>query len=83
MTILNIGCMNCRGISEGKKRTDVFNWIQKKNFNITVLIDTHSCSSTEQLWLNDWGLDCKFSKFSSLTSNSRGVAIFSLKECRF
>ena len=79
---LKIGCQNCRGLSEGRKRLDVFKWIQRKNFNITILTDTHSCSESEQRFINDWGFDCSFSKFSSCASNSRGVAIFFVKNLK-
>jgi hypothetical protein len=44
----------------------------RQNYYISFLIDTHSKNETEPYWKSEWGND---TKFSSQSSNSRGVAI--------
>ena len=64
--------MNCRGISNEKKRRDVFHYLRGLNFSLYFLQDTHFSPENESRIRNEWGLDVHFSSFSS---NSRGVAI--------
>lgn len=71
MTVLCIGSVNCRGLSEEVKRRDVFDRYRKK-YDITILTDTHCEKSKESKWQHEWGYKAYF---SSYTSHSRGVAI--------
>jgi exonuclease III len=72
MALLKIGSINCRGLSSDKiKRRDIFLKC-RQNYDISFLIDTHSKNETEPYWRSEWGNDIKF---SSQSSNSRGVAI--------
>ena len=69
---LNIISLNCRGLAEGNKRRQVFNFYRKK-CDILCLQETHSTSKTQTIWENEWGGKCLFSHGES---NSRGVGIF-------
>lgn len=66
-----IGSFNCRGLAEKVKRNDIFT-LCRYRYDISVLIDTHSCNEYEKLWSKEWGYVCKFSSHSS---RSRGVAV--------
>ena len=69
---IKIGSVNCRGLSSDKiKRRDIF-LNCRNNYDITFLIDTHCTKEVERYWAAEWGYTIKFSSFSS---NSRGVAI--------
>ena len=72
MALLKIGSINCRGLSSDKiKRRDIFLKCRQK-YDISFLIDTDSKNETEPYWRSEWGNDIKF---SSQSSNSRGIAI--------
>lgn len=72
MTSLKIVSLNCRGLSSDKiKRHDIFDRCRNQ-YDITVLIDTHSSESTEKLWLDEWGYK---GHFCSCSSTKRGIAI--------
>ena len=61
-----------RGLSSDKiKRRDIFLKC-RQNYDVSFLFDTHSKNETEPYWRTEWGNDIKFSSHSS---NSRGVAI--------
>jgi len=69
---LNIGSVNCRGLSScSVKRRDIFNRC-RKNYDITFLIDSHCKKESERFWRSEWGYKAVF---SSIASNSRGVVI--------
>ena len=44
----------------------------RSQYDISVLIDTHSTNNVENQWHTEWGYDAYFSSYAS---NSRGVAI--------
>lgn len=69
---LKILTVNCQGLGDYKKRSDVLNYLKDKNYNIYFLQDTHFTSDEEQNIQLFW--DGK-TYFSSFRSNSRGVAI--------
>ena len=54
--VLTIGSMNCRGLTDNKKRADVFDWIKRKKYDITILLDTHSTSDSEKQLYNELSL---------------------------
>ena len=71
MTFINIGALNCRGLSEEVKRRDFFLRYRKK-YDIILLTDTHCTKEKENQWLHEWGYKAIF---SSHTGRSRGVAV--------
>ena len=72
MVKVNIGCLNCRGLSSDNiKRRDIFMKC-RENYDITFLVDTHCKKELEPYWHSEWGYKMFF---SSHTTNSRGVAI--------
>ena len=72
MEALRIGSMNVRGLSNGAKRVDVFNWLKSKNFSIYCLQDVHVGPKYETNFIQDWGHEVVL---SSSSSESRGVAV--------
>ena len=71
MSKIVIGSINCRGLADKLKRNDIFEYC-KERYDISILVDTHSCKDDEKMWFNEWNY---ISKFSSWSSRSRGVAI--------
>ena len=69
---IKIGSMNVRGLSNGSKRIDVFNWLKSKKFSIYCLQDIHVGQKYESSFVRDWGYEVILSFFSS---ESRGVAV--------
>ena len=69
---LKIGSMNVRGLTDAKKRKDVFNWLKEKRYAIYCLQDIHVGENNLKQFEEDWG-----SKIitSIQSSESRGVAI--------
>ena len=51
-----INSFNCRGLRDSKKRNTVFNWLQSKHQDITMLEETNSVASDEKQWAKD-GVD--------------------------
>ena len=68
---LKLASLNCRGLDNNKKRTDVFDWIKSKKIDICALQETHSQASNNNIWEHEWGYKCFF---SNNNSQSRGVA---------
>jgi hypothetical protein len=66
-TILNTDKLS----TQSTLRRDIFLKC-RQNYDVSFLIDTHSKNETEPYWRSEWGIDIKF---SSQSSNSRGVAI--------
>ena len=69
---IKIGSMNVRGLTNGVKRIDVFNWLKSKHCSIYCLQDIHVGPKYEAAFLQDWGHEVILSSFSS---ESRGVAV--------
>ena len=65
--------MNCRGLNGNQKRRDVLHYVSSKKASIICLQDVHFTSNMEAMVKAEWGGEVVF---SSLASNSRGVAIF-------
>ena len=65
--------MNCRGLNGKQKRRDVLHYVRSKKASIICLQDVHFTSNMEAMVKAEWGGEAVF---SSLASNSRGVAIF-------
>lgn len=72
MGSVKILTVNCQGLGDPGKRRDVLNFLKVKNYNLYCLQDTHFVTENESFIRSVWGYECFF---SSLTSNSRGVAI--------
>ena len=69
---IRILTLNCQGLGDRKKRKDVFSYLRCKKYNIFCIQDTHFTPEIENIVRAEWGYECHF---SSLSSNSRGVAI--------
>ena len=80
MSDVKICSLNVKGLRDGKKRTAVFTWLKKKNFDIYLLQETHSTGPDIGHWKRAWGSSCFWSHG---TSNSRGSAILFNKNCDF
>jgi exonuclease III len=83
---LKIMSMNCRGLGDTKKRTDVLNFLSKKEFSIYCLQDTHWNKKLELKIEEEWNGKCFF---SHKNTQSRGTAIlfnnnldFEVHECK-
>ncbi len=69
---IQIVSMNCRGLGDKHKRTDVLNYLRKKNFSIICLQDTHINNKMKDIFRAEWGYEALICPYQS---NSRGVAI--------
>ena len=69
---ISIMSMNCRGLSDLKKRRDVMHYIRSKNFSIVFLQDTHLTASSIPYFDSLWNGKAYH---SCLTSRSRGASI--------
>ena len=74
---LTIKSFNVNSIGRNPKRQDIFKFLNKKNADIQIIIDTHFSKEIEHLVKEEWGSRVYFSSFSS---QSRGVAIFFKKD---
>lgn len=73
MTNLRILSCNVQGLQGAEKRSDVFEYIKSKDFDIYCLQDTHFLHENEAGIIDQWGNSKTV--FSNFKSNSRGVAI--------
>ena len=69
---LKIASLNSRGLSDYKKRREVFLFLKKKNISIALLQETHSKLSDETQWNREWGGSAYFSHGNT---RSRGVSV--------
>ena len=72
--------VNTQGLRAIEKRLDLFNYLKTKQCDIYCLQDIHSTSASEKFIEAQWGNRCVF---SSLCSNSRGVAVLFNKNVDF
>ena len=72
MASVRILSVNCQGLGNIVKRTDVFNYLIKKQCNIYCLQDTHFTCENEKSIRSSWDYECYFSSF---ISNAMGTAI--------
>ena len=70
---LRILGFNANSIGKNPKRRKVLHFLSKKNPDFTFIFDTRICPSIEKVITEEWGGECLF---SSLNSQSRGVALF-------
>ena len=70
---LRIVGFNSNSIGKNPKRRRVLHFLQKKQPDLIVILDTRICKSLENIVTEEWGGQCLFSSF---TSQSRGVAMF-------
>ena len=52
---IRVASLNVNGISDGKKRKQVFTWFKQQEYNIIFMQETHSCAKTETHFEEDWG----------------------------
>ena len=80
MSQLNLYSFNTRGIHSSKsKRLAIFNQFKNKNQGIVLLQETHSTSSIEKTWNNEWEGPIIYSHGNS---KSKGCAILIPKKPR-
>ena len=69
--------VSVRGLNNKKKRQTIFQWLQSSHQGITLLQETHSLETDENLWSKDWGNKIIFSHG---TDHIIGVAILLYKK---
>ena len=72
MVELKFVTINCRGLSDARKRRDVINYLRDKHYDILFLQDTHLTTNTSHYFNNLWKGKTYHSCY---TNRSRGVAI--------
>lgn len=72
MDELNLISYNARGLRQNKKRRRLFSYLHRRKVDVIVLQETHSVSSDESFWTNEWGGTIYFSHGSS---ESCGVCV--------
>ena len=70
--LIKINSFNCRGLRNQQKRNNIFSWLNKYHYGITLLQETHSIVTDEQTWVKEWKGQIFFSHGSC---HSKGVAI--------
>ena len=70
---LVINSFNVNSIGKNPKRQEIFKFLNTKNADINVLVDTRISKDLENCTKQEWGSSAYFSSF---TSQSRGVAVF-------
>ena len=77
-----LSTFNARGLGDNVKRKSIFNWLHNNHKGIIFLQETHSTSTMEKVWTNQWGNKIVFSHG---TNQKGGVAIlFSTEmQCEF
>ena len=71
-SVINVSSVNCRGLRDIKKRTDVIDYLKNLNSNIICLQDTHWLTSEERAIRKLWNNPCYV---NGSKRNARGVAI--------
>ena len=69
---LKICSLNVKGLGDGQKRREIFNWLRLKALSIHFLQEVHCSDNVTSIWSAEWGYKTLFSSFSSA---KRGVAI--------
>ena len=63
---------NVRGLGNKNKREQIFAWVNKNNYDICLLQETHSGEGTHDAWKWEWGNEAFF---SGKNNNSEGIGI--------
>ena len=63
---------NVRGLGNKNKREQIFAWVNKNNYDICLLQETHSEEGTHDAWKREWGNEAFF---SGKNNNSVGIGI--------
>lgn len=63
---------NVKGLGDGNKRRQVFEWLKANNYGIALLQELHCENLSYEKWQKEWGGKCFF---SGNTRNSSGVGI--------
>lgn len=69
--------LNCRGLGDRNKRSDVFDFLKSKKYSIFCLQDIHSSENTEDTFRTEWEGKCIF---SHKNTQSRGTGILFSKD---
>ena len=70
---LGIGSINTRGLGDGLKRRDIFNWLKRKNMSMYFIQEAHCTEDSIHDWRAEWAYQALF---SCCSSNKVAVAIF-------
>ena len=73
----SVGSINVRGINDQIKRTAIFNWIKKNNFDICMMQECYCTGEVSSKWQSEWGGKCLFAYGSK---HSRGRMILFKQE---
>ncbi|KAJ8048194.1 hypothetical protein HOLleu_00405 [Holothuria leucospilota] len=71
-TALKFLSFNARGLRQSKKRGQLFAFIHRRNPDISIIQESHSCINDESYLQHEWGGKVLFSHGSN---TSRGVCI--------
>ena len=52
---IKIASYNVRDLGSAIKRREIFHFLNKKDYDVVFLQETHSMKNSEQLWSNEWG----------------------------
>ena len=69
---LRMGSINTRGLGDGLKRREIFNWLKRKNMSVHFIQEAHCAEDSIHDWRAEWGYQALF---SCCSSNKAGVAI--------
>ena len=72
MKMVNIITMNVNGLRNANKRKEVFLYLKKNKVDIAMIQESHSDTSYEGIWKNEWGGNIIFNHGES---NAKEVAI--------
>ncbi len=64
--------MNCQGLGDYFKRTDIFNWFRDKKFDISIITDIHVKPTDMTKWKTEWGNEAFF---SGSRGDARGIGV--------
>ena len=72
MACFKIMTLNCQGLRDREKRSDVLDYLKCKKFDIYCIQDKYFTAELEPYVQSQWGYKCIFNSF---TGKSRGVAV--------
>ena len=71
-SLLRISSFNSNSLGDSKKRSKVLQYFLKKNYDLTVLVDTRINPGSENSIRNEWDGQIIFNSYKS---NARGILI--------
>ena len=81
MAALSLATLNVNGMHNSKKRLSLYEWLQRKNFDVIFLQETHChLARHEKLWSQEWPGKSLWSRGDK---RSRGVSVLFKKNADF